>query len=178
MGGHGSGLKFGAVPKQIVEDSLILDIKTLAGIGAIRESDARGSLSWQSNRSGKQIATVDYTYCKGGGLWTLTLRYSICSGDEESNKIQLPITLQTTVPHFGGRRLWFTCPLVIDNVPCSRRTAKLYLPPGKLYFGCRHCHCLTYTSCRDSHKYDRLFHSLAHDVGWAPDKVKDFFTHR
>ena len=30
--------------------------------------------------------------------------------------------------------------------------AKLYLPPGSRYFGCRRCHRLTYTSCQEHDK--------------------------
>jgi hypothetical protein len=29
---------------------------------------------------------------------------------------------------------------------------KLYLPPPARYFGCRHCHDLTYTSCQEHDK--------------------------
>jgi hypothetical protein len=46
---------------------------------------------------------------------------------------------------------WFRCPLVVAGVPCRGRCRKLYLPPGARYFGCRRCHQLTYTSCRESH---------------------------
>lgn len=64
---------------------------------------------------------------------------------------------------WGGRRWWFACPLVRDNVPCGRRCGKLYLPPGASYVGCRRCHRLTYASRRESHKHD----------GWAALHGKD-----
>jgi len=35
---------------------------------------------------------------------------------------------------------------------CGRRVAKLYLPRGARYFGCRHCYDLTYLSCQRSDK--------------------------
>ena len=54
--------------------------------------------------------------------------------------------LTTTRPHFGGRRWWFQCPLVVNGVPCRRRCRILYKPYGSRYFGCRHCHRLTYRS--------------------------------
>jgi hypothetical protein len=59
------------------------------------------------------------------------------------------IRLQTTRPPFGGARWWFTCPLVADDVPCDRRVAKLYLPPGGRNFGCRECYKLTYRSAQE-----------------------------
>ncbi|MCI0460572.1 MAG: hypothetical protein L0Z62_26765 [Gemmataceae bacterium] len=44
-----------------------------------------------------------------------------------------------------------------DGVPCLRRVAKLYLPPGVPYFGCRTCHNLTYESAQTHDKrVDRL----------------------
>jgi hypothetical protein len=37
--------------------------------------------------------------------------------------------------------------------------------PGCRYFGCRHCHELTYASCQESRKYDGLFRRVAADMG-------------
>jgi hypothetical protein len=42
----------------------------------------------------------------------------------------------------------FICPLIVNGRPCGRRVGKLYLPPSARYFGCRHCHGLTYTSAQ------------------------------
>jgi len=63
---------------------------------------------------------------------------------DDSEDVCIPIRLQTTKPHFGGLRYWFTCPLITDGVVCRRRVRKLYVPPGGKYFGCRICHDLTY----------------------------------
>lgn len=51
------------------------------------------------------------------------------------------------------------------GVRCGRRVRKLYLPPGGRYFGCRHCYRLTYTSCQESHQYDRLINTIAAEMG-------------
>jgi hypothetical protein len=40
----------------------------------------------------------------------------------------------------------------VNGRPCQRRVGKLYLPPGGRYYGCRHCHALTYTSCQEHDK--------------------------
>jgi hypothetical protein len=56
-------------------------------------------------------------------------------------------------------------PLVVGGRPCGRRVGKLHLPPHGRYFGCRHCHDLTYASCQESHKFDRAFRRLALDTG-------------
>ncbi len=55
----------------------------------------------------------------------------------------------------------------IGDVPCERRVGKLWLPPGAIYFGCRHCYGLTYRSCQESHKRDRM-------VEWILDKRLEF----
>ena len=70
------------------------------------------------------------------------------------------------------------CPLVVDNVPCGRRAAKLHLPPRARYFGCRQCHGLTYTSCQESHKDDALFRMLAGRLGTDPAAVRDALRER
>ena len=48
--------------------------------------------------------------------------------------------------------------------------AKLYLPPGQLYFGSREAQGLTYTSCQESH--DRLFRRLAAELGTSEATVR------
>ena len=55
--------------------------------------------------------------------------------------------------------------LLAGGGPCGRRVGKLYLPPGGRYYGCRHCHRLTYSSCQDSHKYDGAWRRMALDMG-------------
>jgi len=39
-------------------------------------------------------------------------------------KVVEPIPLQSTLLCSGGERWWFTCPLVIDGIPCDRRVGK------------------------------------------------------
>jgi hypothetical protein len=50
--------------------------------------------------------------------------------------------------------------------------AKLYLPPGERRFGCRHCHRLTYTSCRESRAFDTVFRHVAKKSGMDFGLVK------
>jgi len=66
----------------------------------------------------------------------------------------------------------------VNGRGCGRRVGKLYLPPGGRYFGCRQCHDLTYTSCQESHRYDRLFGRLAADTGVDERLVKAMFSRR
>jgi len=80
---------------------------------------------------------------------TVRLIYTLTHPTGEKEDIDEPVRLQTTCPHWGGVRWWFTCPLVVDGTSCRRRVRKLYLPPGGRYFGCRHCHDLTYRSAQE-----------------------------
>jgi hypothetical protein len=92
----------------------------------------------------------------------LVLRYRINSSDEN---LDLRITLVTTRPNFGGLRFWFICPLNVGGRRCQRRVAKLFLPPGGKYFGCRHCHDLSYTSSQEAHIFDDLWAIIAERAG-------------
>jgi len=74
----------------------------------------------------------------------------------EEKEFDYPIRIQHTKSYFGGRRYWFTCPLVVNGKACQTRVGKLYLPPNGKYFGCRHCYDLVYLSSRESHKWDNL----------------------
>jgi hypothetical protein len=38
-------------------------------------------------------------------------------------------------------------------------------------FGCRRCHELTYTSCQESHKFDRLYGRIAREFGKGFSRV-------
>jgi hypothetical protein len=41
----------------------------------------------------------------------------------------------------------------------------LYRPPGGRHVGCRHCHRLTYESCRASRAFDTVFRHVAKETG-------------
>ena len=76
-------------------------------------------------------------------------------------QVSYRVNLTTTKPLYGGLRWWFICPLSIESNLCKQRVGRLYLPPGGKYFGCRQCYGLTYTSCQESHKFDRMFNEMA-----------------
>ena len=152
MGGYGSGRWAWHTKKTTVEECEALDISGLYREGLLGW-DRRwwGSWQWtytsgQKNTIGLEIDTTDRT-----SPW-VRLFYKITSGWNEGRDLDYKVRLQTTRPHFGGWRWWFTCPLVVGGQPCGRRVRKLYLPPGGVYFGCRHCYDLTYRSSQESDK--------------------------
>ena len=177
-GGSGSGRWGGHDKKTTVEECLILSAGKLARDGIIARSPGSGWLSWTNTASGEQTASASYSREVVDDRVVLRLRYSVTRRDGEKHDIEEPISLQTTPSTVGGRRWRFTCPLVVNGRSCGRRVGKLYLPPGARYFGCRHCHDLTYSSCQESHRYDRVFRNLANETGVDAWLVKQMFARR
>lgn len=152
MGGLGSGNRYRfALKKVTVEESLGLAIRDFRGPVYLHPS---GRFTWTWT-PGNQ-ASVDFTTTYNHGEPTITLQYRCSNGQD----VKLPIELQTSPTQFGGKRWWFTCPLLKAGKTCGRRIGKLYIPPGEQYFGCRQCHNLTYDSCQQSHVMERLFASM------------------
>jgi len=153
-GGLGSGEWFRFSRKATVEGSWQLDVNRLARSGCFVRFN-RGSITWNDNATDAVRASVGFMVLPDdtGGL-LLSLDYRT-----DGEPVQLPIRLQITRPHLGGVRWWFTCLLVNGPAPCRRRVSKLYLR-GQ-YFGCRHCHRLTFRSCQEAHKQERA------DASWA-----------
>jgi hypothetical protein len=60
--------------------------------------------------------------------------------------------------HQGGAPI---CALIAIGQRCNCCVGKLYPLAGPCYYGCWRCYELTYTSCLESRKYDRLFRHLA-----------------
>lgn len=106
-----------------------------------------GGMQW--TRNGEETGSIGFVVSVQGWTGEIHLQYTQTqreSGEKES--LDYPVRLAATPCHFGGKRWWFICPLVVSGSACNRRVGKLYLGGGK-YFGCRHCYNLTYTSCQE-----------------------------
>jgi hypothetical protein len=103
------------------------------------------------------------------------LSYSVTPAGGEKVSRDYPVILTSTpsnLPGNAGRRWWFICPLVVSGRPCRRRVGVLYSSGG--WFGCRHCHNLTYTSCNESHQYRRLAASLGGELrDFSPAELEE-----
>ena len=173
MGGYGSGPN--CCSKQTVESCRCIDVNRWIREGIIAEGIIRrGGWVWRDAYTEEQTASIGYE--------VNTIHYSdpwvrlFYTFSESKREVDYRIHLQRMPVHFGGIRWWFTCPLVVGGRSCNRRVGKLYLPPGGIYYGCRHCYNLTYTSCQESRKYDSLFRKLAISAGTTPDIVKRVFS--
>jgi len=101
-----------------------------------------GILRWKDS-------SISYACDRDFSLLRLAYTATNCRTKHQES-LDYSIRVTTTQPRFGGLRWWFLCPLITNGVPCGRRVGKLYLPAQDRYFGCRHCHRLTYTSCQSS----------------------------
>jgi len=171
VGGFGSTRWAWHTKKQTVEDCWTISIKTLLRDGWLEKGYGSGSIWWEGS-DGKRLSSVSFTLQTDLEQPRLTLRYTFTKGRYEGREITEPVLLQSTRPNYGGRRWWFTCPLVIDGKACERRAAKLYLPPGGLYYGCRHCYGLSYRSAQEAHKLDRSGLELLRLFGLLEDIEK------
>jgi hypothetical protein len=165
MGGTGSGRWGLHYKKDAVEDGLKLTVSNLKqkldfALEGGDESFAWGQVQW--SRGADVTDSISYKVENRHGTLLVHLSYTTTRGWEKTktdNDYAVAVTY--SVPPFGGRRWWWMCPLVKNGRACKRRVSKLYLPPGSNFFGCRHCHELTYRSCQESHQYDAMYASLA-----------------
>jgi hypothetical protein len=155
-----------------VEECLSIDANRWAREGILK-AGVRQVGGWQWTYRDGQTNSISYevnTLHMGRPL--LRLFYSR-KGEGEPQQENYHLRLTTTRPRFGGLRWWFVCPLVVSGRACGRRVAKLYLPPGGRFFGCRHCHDLTYTSCQESHQNDGLYRFMAREMGWDFETARE-----
>jgi hypothetical protein len=161
MGGYRSGRWGGHRKKTTVEESLVLTADSLRPLLA----GGRGSAGTLTFDHGKENFSLTETgMMEKNSEADLRVRYPVGSG-ENAREVDYYLRMVKTSPRIGGPRWYFLCPLMVDGKPCLRRVLKLYRPPGQIYFGCRTCYRLTYTSSQESHKFDSLYKHLAASVG-------------
>jgi hypothetical protein len=159
MGGPRSG-RWRSHDKGItVEECLVLSMADLVRQQfVVPRGWTSGSLSWKRTGEAEPFATIGFEADISASCAWMRLHYTA-----NGNPVDYRVRLTSTRPNFGGVRWWFVCPLVRADGGPPRRVAKLYLPPGQVYFGSREAHGLTYTSCQESH--DRLFRKIAAEIG-------------
>lgn len=161
MGGLGSGLHWAGRRKSTVGQGCALDINWLTREGVFDRSGPKaGGLSWTSGPYQKEKSSISYEV--NIPLRWMRLHYRLVRTGENIDYLA-PLT--TTRLSWGGIRWWFTCPLIRNAQNCDRQVGKLYRPSGCRYFGCRHCYDLTYTSCQESHRYDKIFKMTGEELG-------------
>lgn len=153
MGGYGSGWQ--GPRKATVEESLTLSASALVRKGVLVTGRHTSGQWWWAYEGEDPHAKIGYeaNLLDLENAW-LRLHYSA-----NGEPVDYTVHLTWTRPHFGGVRWWLVCPLT------NRRAAKLYLAPGTRRFAHRETHGLTYTSCRESGKFNALYGQLAASMG-------------
>ena len=104
-----------------------------------------GIIEWKNpfgkSRIGITVSTMDDDHY-------IQFRYTQTELNGEKKDFDYKVGLTSTACNYGNKRWWFVCPLKIDGVSCGRRVGVLYKNGD--YFGCRHCHDLTYQSKKES----------------------------
>lgn len=128
-----------------------------------------GGCSW--NRSGEKTGNIGFAVSTTPEDEYIRFQYTQTNHyTGEKSEMDYKARITSTLCNLGGQRWWFICPLVVNGRACNRRVGVLYLGNGK-YFGCRHCHNLTYESSKESHKFDKLFLRM----GVSPKMAKELF---
>lgn len=131
--------------KTTTEECLELSIFYLQR-NKLLKSEGSFILNWGEN-------SISAETLKRGSQAFLCLSYT----KDKENSINHIIPLTATPLPWGKEKYWFICCLEKNGKKCGRRVAKLYLPPGGRYFGCRHCYSLTYKSAQEHYqKADQL----------------------
>lgn len=164
--------------RKTVEDCLVIDITFLSKKRCLYNG-MQGSITWESlwgevrNSVGISVV-IPVDQQQQGFVW---LSYATTHWQSENRSEQsYSVRLESTSCHYGGKRFWFTCPLLVNSKPCERRVGKLYLLPGGKYFGCRHCWNLTY-KCQKEHdkRVDALLRNPLALLKSRPE-TRDFYS--
>jgi hypothetical protein len=130
---------------------------------ALLQEDPPGTARWmQYSQNGEHRMTVVVEVRASHGYVRLQ-RPSRASDSTEH--MDYTVGLIWTLPPFGGRRWWFSCPV------SGRRCAVLYLPRGAARFGSAKGYGLAYGVTRMA-EHDRLWHrmeKIARRLGDDPD---------
>ncbi len=159
MGGWGSGRRSERVSIGGC-GSCRLAIKDLGHL--LRSPD--GNAVWMNyGRSGEHLLTVVVKARPDQGYARLQ---HPSRASERAGHMDYILGLTWTVPRFGGRRWWFTCPI------SGRRCAVLYLPRGAHKFGSAKAYGLAYDVTR-MEEHDRLWRRMEKIARCLGDKYPD-----
>jgi hypothetical protein len=152
MGGYGSGRYLGYT-KTKVEDCHIIDANNYAKWKLFKPGPLYLRTFW--SKGGKETASCGvYSY--------ITKDDALVEFIYNDRRVRVNLTWYE--PGYGGRRYLFLCPI------CGRRVRTMHFKG--LEIACRICHDLTYTSCNESHYFDKLYKRMAAGEKYSWKEVK------
>lgn len=164
MGGYGSGRSGG---RPIADSASKIDLPWMVRTGKVREGSwITGTLHWTWS-DGSSAGSISYTArMDEPGNERLELSYTRGTGDTKES-VRQTVRLESTRPHYGGKRWWMICPYRHVQV------SKLYLPSGGDRFASRQAWRIGYR-CQRVAQRDRasealfkLQRKLSCEQGWG-----------
>jgi len=137
MGGVGSGnFSVWRSRRGLVEHAFALDVAALTRAGQLCLRTATEGQWCAATPLRSRRLTVWYS----GDLIDPEAASVTFSFQVQGVECHQTVRLVTTIPHLGGTRLWFVCPIT------DQRARILYLPKGSKQFASREAHALAYRS--------------------------------
>ena len=152
--------------KRTVEETLNISINEIVKIMKMQGTSS-GTFTWTLNDFEDALLRWSFRFRDTGPWLDFSFRY------DTQPIIKQRIQLLLTNTNYGGQRLWFQCPAMVQGDPCRKRVAKLYFPPHAKLMACRHCYCLTYRSCQETRFPKRLVKDLAEFWGVTPELARE-----
>lgn len=176
MGGFGSGRWHGRERRQVIEKCRSICSDDLSRQGPIR-AHQEGQIDIHEPGGGVTASLPFVVVPIRSSI--LVIGFRLRCNDEI---VTQGIPISTTQTRFGGTRLCFLCPTGDPDDFCGGASRRLYLPPGKKYFGCRSCHQLSYSACqkrkqrwlRAEKEADKLIAHRKHLLSNAKQSNTDF----
>lgn len=166
MGGFGSGWHGKGRGKKAVDECLRLDVQYFKHLGALQSGyTAYVTLNWLQGDRNPSGLVRSHVWCNISNAPPQAYFTHEFGGGSYHQEI----FLTPSETEFEGHRWWWVCP----EDGCGRRVRYLYLPAGENVFRCRGCWDLTFQSCRDSHRHDRLYMYVANLMGIGFQEAKE-----
>ena len=146
----------GAIP---VEETCILDLGWLLDSGLSIDFPLWNLINWRARWPTTPIASAWYRFLMDEEPNPILEIVYLGALSSLPSRFRQTVTLTSSPMPKGGQRLWLVCP------HCHTTRAKLHLPRGGDRFLCRPCHGLTYTSCKESHRWDPVYDRFARERG-------------
>jgi hypothetical protein len=117
-----------------------------------------GWIRWA--RRGQEVGSIGYELHRDemGAPVAVTMSYTITPRGGEPKDYRYRVDIVSRVTAADIRQRFSRCPLARSATPRDRLVRTIYLPPGGVYFGCRHCYGLVYAKCQE---HDKRFDYLA-----------------
>ncbi len=140
--------------RPVLDQCLKIDLAEPA-IRRIFNHASHGNLRWSQGDA--DIASIAYVWTGG----VLILRYRAAGIAHEQH-----VTIEKTVPHYGGDRRWFRCPI------SDTRVRALILPPDAALWAGRRAHDACYSSQIETRLGDNGWKQLLHAIRRSDDRTR------